>query len=92
MSYERKPGTALRATAAFVLLNLPLVGTAAFTYWMGGGMGAEWWLRAVLAVAVAGSELAIVTTTIGPPLLDWIKSEEYIDRSRGDRPTWEKGK
>lgn len=88
MATMKKPGTALRATVAFALLNLPLIGTAAFAYWMGGGMGAEWWLRGILAVGVAVSEFAIVTTTIGPPLYDWIKSEEYVEK--GEKPSWEK--
>lgn len=82
-----KPGTALRATGAFVLLNLPLLVTIYFVYWMTGGEAAELWVRIILAVLVAAAEFAIVVTTIGPPLYDWIKTEETI--YVGDKPSWE---
>jgi hypothetical protein len=79
MGYKAKPGVALRATAAFALLNLPLIGTVAFSYMLAGGSESEWWIRGILAVGVAVSELAIVINTIGPPLKDWIKSAEWVD-------------
>lgn len=83
----QKPGVALRATAAFTLLNLPLIGTVLFALWMAGGDNADWWVRGILAIAVAVGETVIVTTTIGPPLYDWIKSEEYVED--GKKPSWE---
>lgn len=85
---KKKPGTALRATAAFALLNLPLIGTVLFALWMAGGNEADWWIRGILALAVAIAEFAIVTTTIAPPLYDWIKSEEYVED--GQKPSWER--
>lgn len=84
----QKPGVAMRATAAFALLNLPLVGTVLFALWMAGGNEADWWIRGILALVVAVAEFAIVTTTIAPPLYDWIKSEEYV--KDGAKPSWEK--
>ena len=83
----QRPGTALRATAAFALLNLPLIGTVLFALWMAGGQDAEWWIRGILAILVAAAEFAIVTT-IAPPLYDWIKSEEWVDE--GKKPSWER--
>jgi hypothetical protein len=83
-----KPGVIYRATAAFALLNLPLVATAWFVFLMGGQSASEWWLRASLAVAVAGSEIAIVTWTIGPPLVDWIDEKEFV--RDGEKPSWER--
>lgn len=86
--WVRKPGVIYRATAAFALLNVPLVGTAWFVFLMGGNAASEWWLRAVLALAVAGSEIAIVTSTIGPPLVDWIGEKELV--GEGKKASWEK--
>ncbi len=84
----KKPGTAGRATAAFALLNLPLVATAVFVFWLGGGNAAEWWLKGIMGVLVAVAEFSIVVTTIAPPLYEWIKGEEWV--SEGERPSWEK--
>lgn len=84
----QKPGAALRATFAFFLLNLPLVITVAAVYMLSGGMTAEWWVRGILAIMVAVAEAVIVVETVGPPLRDWIKSEEYV--AEGDRPSWQK--
>ena len=84
----RKPGTALRATVAFGLLNLPLVITTGFVYLLSGGETAEWWVRGILAIGVAVAEYTIVITTIGPPLYDWIRSEEFV--KEGSKPSWEK--
>lgn len=87
MPYVKKPGTAMRATVAFALLNVPLLITVYFVWLMSGGESAEWWVRGILAIAVAFAEFAIVVTTIGPPLYEWIKSEEYVDD--GKKPSWE---
>ena len=76
MPYVRKPGTAFRATVAFALLNAPLVGTVAFVYFIAGGAD-DFWIKTFLSLGVIVSEFAITTTTIGPPLYDWIKSETY---------------
>lgn len=84
----RKPGTAIRATVAFFLLNLPLTVTVYFVYLMSGGENAEWWVRGILAIAVAVAEFAIVISTIGPPLYEWIQSEEYLEE--GEKPSWER--
>lgn len=82
----KRPGTAGRATAAFALLNLPLVVTVGAVYWLAGGIEAEWWLRGIIGVAVAVSEAAITLNTIGPPLMEWIKGEEYVEE--GKDPSW----
>lgn len=87
MPSVRKPGTALRATAAFALLNVPLIGVTAFVWFLANG-AADFWLRTFIGVAVSVAEFAIVSTTIGPPLYDWIKSEEYVQD--GQKPSWEK--
>ena len=84
----KKPGTALRATVAFGLLNLPLIITTAVVYHLGGGETAEWWVRGILAIGVAIAEFSIVVSTIGPPLYDWIKSEEYVPDN--EKPSWER--
>lgn len=78
--YRDKPGVAGRATAAFMLLNLPLATTAVVVFYLGGGATAEWWLRGILAVGVAASELAIVLETIGPPLKGWINQREWVEK------------
>lgn len=74
-----KPGVGFRAAVVFFILNLPIIGVTYFAYWMAGGQGAEWFIRGVLAIGVAVAEFALVTTTIGPPLVDWIKSTETYD-------------
>lgn len=84
----KKPGTALRATAAFTLLNIPLFLTLVVVYYAAGGMEANWWIRGIVALAFAVSEFSIVATTIAPPLYDWIKSEETVNDN--EKPSWEK--
>jgi len=84
----KRPGTALRATAGFALLNLPLIVTVVTVVWLSGGEAAEWWVRGILAVAVCVAEFAIVVTTIGPPLYEWIVSEEYVED--GEKPSWQR--
>lgn len=88
MRTVQKPGVALRATVAFALLNLPLIVTTFFVYFMSGGALAEWYVRGLLAVIVAVAEFTIVTQTIAPPLLGWIKGEELV--KDGEKPSWEK--
>jgi hypothetical protein len=90
MSYAKKPGAAGRATVVFMLLNAPLVLTSAVVIWLSGGVNAEWYVRGILAVGFAVSEFAIVVNTIAPPMLDWIKSEEYV--KDGEKPSWERNK
>lgn len=84
--WVKKPGLIYRATAAFALLNLPLIGTAWFVFLMGGNASSEWWLRGILAIAVAASEIGIVTSTIGPPLVEWIDGKEFV--ADGKAPSW----
>lgn len=88
MPIKTKPGTALRATAALFILNVPLGITVIAVYWLSGGTIAEWWVRGILAVAVAIAEAAIVLNTIAPPMLTWIKGEESV--AEGQKASWEK--
>lgn len=88
MSYVSKPGLVWRALAAFILLNLPLILTIGFVWYLAGGDHAEWWVKGILAIGTAACELGIVAGTIADPLHKWIKSEEYI--TDGQKPSWEK--
>ncbi len=85
---SEKPGTAIRATIAFLILNLPLIIAAYFTYWISGGAAAEWYVRGIVAVGVTVAEFAIVVNTIGPPMAEWIRSEEVIKDN--EKPSWER--
>jgi hypothetical protein len=78
MPYVTKPGLAFRATAAFALLNAPLVGTVAFVYFITNGAD-DFWIKTFLAIAVIVAEFAITISTIAPPLYDWIKGQEYVE-------------
>lgn len=80
--YRNKPGLFYRAVAAFVLLNIATILTLLATWWLSGGMASPWQIRGLLAVAVAVAEFSIVTTTIGPPLMDWIKSQECVEEEK----------
>jgi hypothetical protein len=75
---RQKPGVAGRATMAFALLNLPLFATTWLCYFMAGGDETLWWLRCILALGFAVAEFTLVTTTIGPPLMEWIESKETV--------------
>jgi hypothetical protein len=52
----------------------------AVAYWLSGGQSAEWWARGILAVGVAVAQFAIVSTTIGPPVMEWIEGKEYVEQ------------
>lgn len=86
----QRPGVALRATAAFGLLNMALILTAAVVYYLAGAGSAEWWARGLIAICFAISEFAIVTTTIGPPLYEWVAGKEWV--RDGEKPSWERNK
>jgi len=88
MKTYKRPGTAWRAAVAFILLNLPLLVTAYAIYHLAGGSEAEWWARGILAVVIAVAEFSVVTSTIAPPLYEWIKSEEVV--ADGAKPSWER--
>lgn len=88
MKVYKKPGAAVRSMAAFGLLNLPLLVTGYVVYHLAGGETAEWWVRGIVAVLISAAEFSIVTTTIGPPLYDWIQGEESV--KDGEKPSWEK--
>lgn len=75
-----KPGLFGRAIAAFFLFNLAVALTIAVAYWLSGGQSAEWWARGILAVGVAVAQFAIVSTTIGPPVMEWIEGKEYVEQ------------
>lgn len=77
----QRKGVALRATFAFVLLNLPLMFTAFLCYYLAGGESSEWWVRGIVALMVAVGEFWIVVETIGPPLREWIRGEEWVDEN-----------
>lgn len=80
MSTRDKPGKGLRALAVFIVLNVPIAAVVVFAFYMAGGLQADWPIRAFLVVALAVSEFALVTTTIAPPMLEWINSTEEYEK------------
>lgn len=92
---EYKPGWMGRAVAAWVILNIILVASvgafvALLAYFQ---VEHAWYTIIPLILIFAVGEIAIMSETIAPvlsKLKEWIFQDEYIDRDKGEKPSWEK--
>jgi hypothetical protein len=88
MSTVKKPGYMFRACIAWFILNLVLGATLAAIVYVIGPYVDRWYVMIPLLVGIVASEWIIMSETLSPIILDWIKQEEYV--KDGEQPSWKK--
>ena len=91
----KKPGWMKRAIVAWFVLNTTLAAVLYGFIWLLAYADIEhrWYTIIPLMLVFFIGEVWIINETIGPVLYkvkEWIFQEESIDRSKGEKPSWEK--